>query len=107
MTATRDIKAGEIILKEKPFVIGPKTSSHVLCLGCHKQLPVISYFCSKCTWPLCSKNCESSSHHADECKLMAAKKFKCSIKSGDKVESCYCVIVPLRLLLLKDKNPSM
>lgn len=107
MIATRDIKPGEIILKEKPCVIGPKTVSQVLCLGCHKQLPSISYNCSKCTWPLCGKSCESSSYHVDECRLMAGKNFKCSIKSVGKNESSYCVIAPLRTLLFRKENSSL
>lgn len=107
MTANRDIKAGEIILSEKPCVIGPKTTSQVLCLGCHKQLPSISYNCSKCTWPLCGKVCESSPYHVDECRLMTAKNFKTSIRSVGKNESSYCVITPLRALFLKEKKSSL
>lgn len=104
MIASRDIKPGEVILREKPCVIGPKTVSQVLCLGCHRQLPSITYNCSKCTWPLCGKPCESSSYHVDECRIMSARNFKCSIKSAEKIESCYCVITPLRILLMRKSS---
>lgn len=107
MIANRDIKPGEIILREKPFVVGPKLYSQATCLGCHKQLPTIHYNCSKCTWPMCGKSCESSSYHVDECRLMSAKNFKCAIKEVGKLESSYCVIVPLRLLILKAQKPAL
>lgn len=107
MIASRDIKTGEIILKEKPCVIGPKTVSHVTCLGCHKQLLGNFYSCSKCTWPMCSKECESSSYHVDECKILSSKNFKSSIKGIGQVESSYCVVVPLRLILLRKLKPAL
>lgn len=36
--AGRDIKKGEIILKESPMVIGPKMLTAPVCLGCMKTL---------------------------------------------------------------------
>lgn len=38
LIATRQIKAGEVILKENPCVIGPKIASFPICLGCHQFL---------------------------------------------------------------------
>lgn len=38
MTATRDIKAGDVILREKPLIFGPKIISVPICLGCHKYV---------------------------------------------------------------------
>ena len=107
MAAKRDIKPGEIILREKPIVIGPKTISNALCLGCHQLLNGNYYRCSKCTWPLCGKNCETSEYHGDECKLMSAKNFKSSIREFGKSESSYCVIVPLRVILMRKNQPKM
>ncbi|KAG5684028.1 hypothetical protein PVAND_013281 [Polypedilum vanderplanki] len=112
MIAKRDIKPGEIILKEKPMIIGPKTISHPICLGCHKSLIPIEndyYKCSKCTWPLCGKSCENSEYHKDECKLYCEKNFKSSIKfcESAKAESSYCVIMPIRALLLKKSKPKV
>lgn len=110
MIAKRDIKAGEIILRESPCVMGPKIMSQAICLGCHKIIDPLQgdfYKCTKCNWPMCGKDCESSPSHVDECQLMHEKKFKCSIKNTGKakVEASYCVIVPLRVILLKKTNP--
>lgn len=110
MIAKRDIKAGEVILREHPCVVGPKITSLPMCLGCHKTIaaPAFDFYkCSKCSWPMCGESCEILESHVEECKLMTAKSFKSPIKfSGStKIESSYCVIVPLRVILLKFSNP--
>ena len=56
VVATRDIKPGEIILKEKPIIIGPKQKSTLLCLGCHK--PSVDTKCPRCWYPLCNATCQ-------------------------------------------------
>lgn len=102
---------GEIILREPPLIYGPKVASSPLCLGCHRQLatPVSNYYkCKGCGWPLCGPDCESSVHHKDECALMSARKFSAKIDYkpdlAGKKESAYCVILPLRCMLLREKN---
>lgn len=135
MRATRTIKAGDVILREKPLIFGPKIISAPICLGCNRfvkpqdirvnqpapppssssnrnrnQKPKVKiernyYKCSTCKWPLCSRECEKSPAHLDECQLMAAKKFQCSIdynaQDENRKESAYCAILPLRCLLQK------
>lgn len=112
MIAIRDIKPGELILREKPAILGPKTVSTAACLGCNKSLVPSSadfYKCSKCSWPLCGKNCENSQFHVDECKIMQAKGFKSKIvNTGQaKSEADYCVIVPLRVIILRETKPKL
>lgn len=125
--AIRDIKCGEIILRERPLLVGPKIISTPICLGCNRSLSpqdiivpgknrkskpqiVRNYFkCSKCKWPLCGEACEKSTAHTAECALMAEKKFQCSIEYNaddeNKKESAYCAILPLRCLLLSKIDP--
>lgn len=111
MVARRDIKAGEVILREHPIVLGPKITSYVMCLGCHKTIPPTTagdyYKCSTCTWPVCGQSCEKLPAHVDECQLMSSRNFKSSIRScgSPKIEASYCVITPLRVILLKKSNP--
>lgn len=113
MIAKRDIKPGEIILREHPCVVGPKITSQAMCLGCHKMIdPPTSedfYKCTKCNWPMCGKSCENLPSHVDECQIMKERNFKCSIKNTGKAkfEASYCVIVPLRVILLKKTNPKL
>lgn len=110
--ATRDIKAGEKILQEKYCVLGPKIVCYPTCLGCNNIIELLPhernfYKCSKCSWPLCGASCETSKLHIDECKLMASRKYICQINyvnDEKKMEPAYCVILPLRCLLLKQQN---
>lgn len=114
MVATRDIKPGEMILKEKPAAIGPKMSSPANCLSCGKKLEPMKikdvydfYKCTTCNWPMCGPECEKAEIHKAECKVMSDRKYRCTIKyeQPDKSEAAYCVIAPLRVLLMKDSNP--
>lgn len=115
MVAARDLKAGEVLFRECSVVHGPKMLSHPICLGCHKSLPIKTskagaYRCSRCEWPMCSKSCEGLDPHMEECKLMASKNYKCPIKTNCAViqsDAIYCLIFPLRLLLLKRAQPKM
>lgn len=112
--ATRDIRQGELILREKPLVMGPKVNSVPVCLGCHTQIQVPIgvrnfYKCSKCKWPLCGPGCESAERHLQECDLMAERRFIAKIdfdsSNPNKKEGAYCTILPLRCVLLKTDNP--
>ena len=115
MVATRNLKPGEVLFREFPVVHGPKMLSHPICLGCHKALTPKSpkgnfYRCSRCSWPLCSKQCENLEPHVEECKLMTTAGYKCPFKtncSTMQYESIYCLIFPLRFLLLKRCQPNM
>lgn len=113
--ATRDIKRGEIVLQEHPLAVGPKISCAPLCLGCHMNLTVPEnardfYKCSKCSWPLCNKECETSVWHVKECQLLFDKKFVPQIhydpENPKRKESAYCAIMPLRCALLSGDNPN-
>lgn len=98
-----------------PIAFGPKVASRPICLGCNKFLTINNetednyYKCSKCNWPMCNKNCEKLKSHLIECELMCDTKIKCNINYDSanlfKRESAYCVIVPLRCLLLKSRKP--
>lgn len=114
MIATRDIKQGEMILKEKPAVMGPRISCTPQCLSCAIKLEPNKvgdkyefYYCSSCNWPMCGPKCEKADVHKAECKIMTDRKYKCTIEyqGPDKSEAAYCVIVPVRVLLMKESNP--
>ena len=62
MVASRDIKAGEVILKEAPLIAGPKQRSAPVCLGCHRPVDG-KYLCRYCGWALCGPSCEKSKYH--------------------------------------------
>ena len=69
MVATRDLKVGEIILREKAAVVGPSLEqSKPVCLGCSASLQKTWHLCQVCQGPLCSKQCEKHPLHVEECK---------------------------------------
>lgn len=116
MRACRLIKAGEVILREKPLIYGPKIISAPICLGCNRyvkpqDIPVDEpspstsspgirnrirklkvktqrnyYKCSKCKWPVCNAECEKSPAHLAECQLMTEKNFQCNIDYNEQDE---------------------
>ncbi|XP_062539337.1 SET domain-containing protein SmydA-8 isoform X2 [Armigeres subalbatus] len=118
LTATRPIRKGEIIFIDSPLLLGPKIASVPVCLGCHRNLPTTSidahfdfYHCRRCGWPMCDSSCEAALDHREECALLARtpKSIRSEIHfrpdDPHRKESLYCVIVPLRALLLKRSNP--
>lgn len=115
LVATRDIKQGETILKEKAAIVGPKMLCYPTCLSCYKRVHASRqtdgttdyYKCTSCNWPMCDAKCQDSKIHKEECELMTIRKYKSTISfsGGDKKESAYCVITPLRILLMKKSDP--
>ncbi|XP_015588255.1 protein msta [Cephus cinctus] len=114
MVAAKDLKAGEEILSELPFVVGPKASSYPLCISCYSPWPETegnNTLCSKCSWPVCGPNCENLSQHKDyECEIFAAVGEKFNVKDilegnhENGIPQLEC-ITPLRLLLASEKDP--
>ncbi|XP_068215548.1 SET domain-containing protein SmydA-8-like [Palaemon carinicauda] len=102
--ATRDIKPGEIIMKEAPVVVGPRSMMTPLCLGCHRTVTG-DYACSKCNFPLCSSICENSIFHETECKVLSKAKKLTYKMDATQIDPAYECILPLRCLLTKYVDP--
>lgn len=59
MVANRDIKEGELILKEQPLVLGSSLQAVLICLKCCKRLRSNVQICADCNIaPICSKTCK-------------------------------------------------
>uniref|UniRef100_A0A0P4VWD8 MYND-type domain-containing protein n=1 Tax=Scylla olivacea TaxID=85551 RepID=A0A0P4VWD8_SCYOL len=104
MVATRDIRAGEVILREAPVVVGPKQRSPPLCLGCHRP-PDGSYCCPSCHYPLCGPPCRASPVHKRECAVLSQAKTRLTVDRFDIPHPAYECITPLRCLLLREADP--
>lgn len=90
--AARDIAAGEVLLEERPLVVGPKAGSLPVCLACYA--PDTGYRCSACGWPACGPRCEAASAHRDaECPLIGGH-------YDGRRSAAYCFVMPLRGMLL-------
>lgn len=108
LEAARNIKQGELILEELPLLRSPDYSSKPVCLGCYATIPWEgpAHSCSKCGWPMCSKECEDKPDHMAECAMFVKQKMKVNSEKFkfDGVEPQYDVIGPLRALYLKEKD---
>lgn len=113
MVAAKDLSPGDVILSEKPLVVGPCTDCRVQCIACYHPIAEHEPYvrCKSCQWPLCSDQCKSLwthyGHTKRECKLLQ------ECKSGDFLDytdfdklrvNFYC-IVPLRCFLLQETDP--
>jgi hypothetical protein len=65
LIASRSIRQGELIFKDKAILSGPSGAEmfwHPICLACYRQVKAgNNYKCSTCGWPMCSKACEDVS----------------------------------------------
>ncbi|KAJ9581776.1 hypothetical protein L9F63_003845, partial [Diploptera punctata] len=104
LVASRDIKAGEVILKELPLVLGPRVDSSPICIGCYKPLPMYQpNHCSQClVAPVCGAQCERTGDHSDvECEILRQATQKGPLILSDHSQ----MVLPFRCLL-QIKNSS-
>ncbi|XP_055593100.1 SET domain-containing protein SmydA-8 [Uranotaenia lowii] len=109
--AAKHLEAGEILLEELPFVIGPKVESPPVCLECCCPVDGSSSGpkCSACGWPLCEEcvaNDAKITFHKKECAVFVKSKAKFN-NVDDSTASCLQLdcITPLRMLLEKEAHP--
>ncbi|KZC09337.1 PREDICTED: protein msta, isoform A-like [Dufourea novaeangliae] len=102
--ATRNIKVGEIILKDdQSLLAGPMHNSVPVCLGCFTALDKdIAVPCPKCGWPLC-RNCKN---HGLECDFTISRKdTKVSITAFGFPHPSYQCINVIKTLHMKNVRP--
>lgn len=105
LIATRNISKGELIFQEPPLVLGPKAITTPVCLGCHSPCGEKRRNCDGCGYPLCSVQCQVADAHFDECQIMMKNKFRAEIEPDAVNRTHYAPIVPLRILIIKEKQP--
>ena len=115
LIASENISKGDVIFYESPLIVGPKTVTVPVCLGCHNVCNMDNYHeCDGCGFPLCSPQCQVSDNHVDECYQMMKSNYRIKMDSkkknndddnnGGGKEIFYFPIVPLRCILLKGKK---
>lgn len=109
MVASRDIKPGELIVKESPVVVGPRIDSVPLCLGCYKKATPVPdtespRLCSKCgVAPICCPECEAKPCHSEaECGSYLS--FNKDPSKPLPLASNLQIVMPLRCLLLRPET---
>ncbi|KAM3956978.1 SET and MYND domain containing, arthropod-specific, member 4 [Aphomia sociella] len=108
IVASRDIRAGEVIIEAPALAVGPCTGCGLICLGCYRELDDSSIFkCRGCKWPMCSSSCPGqdsyTGHSSYECD--ALKTVPPDYLNIEDLKDSYQALMPLRCLLLKKADP--
>ena len=72
LRAAKDLEPGELVFREKEFVVGPSKTTPPVCLGCGRRVSG-KVLCPGCSWPVCSLSCSGlgTQHSAEECLVVA------------------------------------
>ncbi|XP_054268705.1 SET domain-containing protein SmydA-8 [Macrosteles quadrilineatus] len=110
LAAAKDLKAGEEVLEEVPWAVGPKSGSNPMCLGCYSPVDG-STLCSECGWPICGEECQkNTAHQQAECTVFKAAGVRYKPETEEQLSSLngspqFECITPLRVLLQRDRDP--
>lgn len=105
LVANRSIKAGEVILREAPLVVGPSQMTIPVCLACYTPVDG-SYKCPRSGWPLCGPNCARATAKNPE--VVVPAQCEAQFEIDEYYQPCYlyeCIIV-MRALLLQKSAPA-
>ncbi|XP_063709401.1 SET domain-containing protein SmydA-8-like isoform X2 [Culicoides brevitarsis] len=107
LVASKDIKAGEIVLKESPLVCGPSQITPPVCVGCLQKIEEKRHTeCERCGWLVCRRECQDLPGHKAECELTVARGEKVSVfKYFEAPHPTYQCLAVVRALLLRDSAP--
>ncbi|XP_073961830.1 SET domain-containing protein SmydA-8-like [Choristoneura fumiferana] len=107
--ASLDLRAGETVLSEQPFVLGPHSDSALVCFGC--LLPLVGRFraCAGCgVAPVCAGDgCPehiAKWHNQAECDLFRSLKVTKGLNPMTMVPNVGA-LTALRALLKRDSDP--
>ncbi len=115
MVAARNLSPGDVILKERPAIVGPNvsTASQPLCVECGRPLDEASSStkCPDCGVPLCSKECGNALTHKSECAIFRRCPeafYSCIDEEASGVSPTatanYQLVIPVRMVLLRRRD---
>ncbi|KAI4456266.1 set and mynd domain containing arthropod-specific member 4 isoform a [Holotrichia oblita] len=103
MVAAKDIKEGELILKESPAILGSTIEGFHICFRCCKPLKSSVQVCQNCgIATLCSKDCQGINHCDPECVALKSS----GLKAANLINTPQ-VIMPWRCLLTRKYNEEL
>ncbi|XP_030755203.1 SET domain-containing protein SmydA-8 [Sitophilus oryzae] len=99
---TRDVAIGEVIFIDVPVILGPRCIPNcpILCVSCFRKTDLLKPCISGCGLPVCSNECQNSSFHQQECRLVR------QLRHGESKDICNKLfenLTPLKSLFL-DQN---
>ncbi|XP_046402511.1 SET domain-containing protein SmydA-8-like [Ischnura elegans] len=108
LVASKDLIAGDIVLRTLPLATGPLSSSGgpAPCVTCYEILDEDNlYMCPTCGWPVCSEECAAHPRHLPECMAIVASGVKVSFDDPTMWDSLYDCVILLRCLSLRISSP--
>uniref|UniRef100_A0A182MY56 SET domain-containing protein n=1 Tax=Anopheles dirus TaxID=7168 RepID=A0A182MY56_9DIPT len=114
LVASRDLKAGEVIIETPPLIVGPCAETEPVCVGCHSTFDAGSTICrcEVCGWRICSANCHGLTadglHRQLECIPLRDKAVEKLLTAASTIEQklMYEALLTLRCMLLKGVDPA-
>ncbi|CAO1397800.1 unnamed protein product [Diamesa hyperborea] len=105
MVAKRDIQVHELILNDKPLLIGPRVYNYdkIFCVCCYKILGKLTLCTEKCKYPVCG-DCSVSKAHQKECELIKSWKLKNDHKYS---KYLFRALTVIRGLLLSESDTAL
>lgn len=102
LIAARDIAAGEMVFREAPLVLVPRSEPTPVCLACLTFLKGDWPACKGCGAPLCSPPCDGELHSKAECDLLASLGLQ---HDKRQLQLLNQMLTPLRTILLLQALP--
>ncbi|KAG8232516.1 hypothetical protein J437_LFUL012672 [Ladona fulva] len=98
LEASRDIRAGQLVLRESPCAVGPQPGAPFTCIGCLRRIAAPFCKCPMCSVaPFCSVQCTNGQMHSDrECGALRRR-----IRGRACVTLQPQTVLPLRCFLLQ------
>ena len=113
LVATRHIRRGELIFKERPAVVGPYSRTKPQCLTCFRTFdPSHVYTCprslslvysehimmlvTRCGYPMCGDQCARGEEHRAECGVMTRAGVRVTIGDMEDISNEYSAVTVLR-----------
>lgn len=106
MVATRDINENEVIVYDKPLLLGPTSNNNVLlCVNCYKTMNEVNV-CNMCHLTICI-DCNNKEEHTVECNLISNWKPKNLPVSLTTISPIVSSLTPIRGFLLTDEQKDL
>ncbi|KAJ8923433.1 hypothetical protein NQ315_001992 [Exocentrus adspersus] len=98
IAASKQIKAGELILVEEPVLVGPQLDGPSICFNCCRNVRISGYiFCRNCNKAIiCGPKCTGNLHTTEECLSL-----KEASVTGEILARYGQIVFPLRCILWK------
>lgn len=117
LIAKRDIQVNELILRDKPLVVGPRVNNYekIFCVSCYRVIPKLTLCDMRCKFPVCD-DCTYSKQHVKECELIRSWQLKNEIRYSKHLFRALTVIrglliseddAALMMMMAKHDNSSM